>query len=963
MEKTKCAGICAALIAVLSLVLFTGCSSGGTEAALSGENTLIDITIAGVTPDGGTIPEPISSSDWNDTSIFGFSSLGNFTLPGAALAGAEIETEVTGGTVKYWIGLDSERASATFTAANARIFSSGDTLFVQVTAVSGAVKYYKFIIMTESTSTNLSSLSIAGVSAGRGSPAATWDDPSLIKGSVSLSNAQKEDAAVVAAIPTNATVKFAVVAKDSSAAPDFDAGIAGPNATITFVDGDFLYVKVTAADGITVGIYKVELEIGRNANLNRVSIGTGTGSGSTWQNSTGEDSYLGTPADTWEEAEVGNFQTDRQLPVGLTIRVQPQDPEARLEYAIVEETEPSTEPGTWTDFTMTGTGVNTTGTIAAYQYDAGTTYHLYIKVTAAAGNKLYYKLKIVLPRTSKILYGQPELTDPSGNFYYDAAVWDQSENGEFVIDRINTAESVANYMKQPWGLHTSAVAKALWDDEGIYVYVNVTTKQFQRTETGALQDRPIAIPPQPDNISSAHQGDSVEVFVNERLQVLSTTNRNIGNQFRVGVNGFRSGAGTLGTAVADFTANGTRVVRIKGEDGKATTGQDGGYEVLLFVPFAGKTHADAADVFEDGKVKDDATIGFELQLNTGVSNGARDGILTWNGVTTQAYNNAYGYGDVTLELAGRQRITHAQRPTISSNPASGLYKLGVDTIMPLSVTAAISDEGTLSYQWYEADASGETGTPVGIDSPTFTPTISSAATKFYYVVVTNTNTNPNINGQTTRSATSSYARVQVYAGQLSEIVGLSNGAYALYKFELPAGAKWSDYTGISVEYKVDEDNLAKEVRGHRLMGNYKASDISSSGHITLATATNAPYIIDNYGGTYNWASLGNPAADTWFTVEYDIEGKLPSADPPGAAHADFLVANVPGANETGPFWFALGITAQEGATITQEIRNVTLVSSDGSKDVISTGSGFGEGQGSVAYSVSQVTREIKITPP
>jgi hypothetical protein len=56
----------------------------------------------------------------------------------------------------------------------------------------------------------------------------------------------------------------------------------------------------------------------------------------------------------------------------------------------------------------------------------------------------------------------------------------------------------------------------------------------------------------------------------------------------------------------------------------------------------------------DGTVKAEKstgpTIGMELQLNTCTVGGARDSILTWNGVTGQSYQNVRYYGNVTLVM-------------------------------------------------------------------------------------------------------------------------------------------------------------------------------------------------------------------------------------------------------------------------------------------------------------------------
>jgi len=51
------------------------------------------------------------------------------------------------------------------------------------------------------------------------------------------------------------------------------------------------------------------------------------------------------------------------------------------------------------------------------------------------------------------------------------------------------------------------------------------------------------------------------------------------------------------------------------------------------------------------KVIDGAEIGLELQVNACALPATRDGILTWNGVTSQAYQNVKSFGIVTLKAS------------------------------------------------------------------------------------------------------------------------------------------------------------------------------------------------------------------------------------------------------------------------------------------------------------------------
>jgi len=189
----------------------------------------------------------------------------------------------------------------------------------------------------------------------------------------------------------------------------------------------------------------------------------------------------------------------------------------------------------------------------------------------------------------------------------------------------------------------------------------------------------------------------------------------------------------------------------------------------------------------------------------------------------------------------------------------------------------------------------------------------------------------------------------------TERLRLANAGMAIFKFELPAGQTWRNYNKLTVEYMVDEDNVKKSLRSGavRLYGNYKESDFKpDSGNTVISLSTDAMFanmIIDNNATT--WAGLG-ATPNEWFTYEYNISG--------ARAHGQFKRENIPAADATGPFYFALGLTAQDEGrinAITQLIRNVTLHhATNPSLNVVSTGSGF-EGTSSAAYYVADVQRK------
>jgi quinol monooxygenase YgiN len=105
-------------------------------------------------------------------------------------------------------------------------------------------------------------------------------------------------------------------------------------------------------------------------------------------------------------------------------------------------------------------------------------------------------------------------------------------------------------------------------------------------------------------------------------------------------------------------------------------------------------------------------------------------------------------------------LVDAQTPEITAQPQDAtVYK---DDEATLTVTASVEDGGTLSYQWYQNSTnSNEDGSPVGTDAPSYSPSTASVGISYYYVVVTNTN--EDVNGETTASVTSNPATVTVDA--------------------------------------------------------------------------------------------------------------------------------------------------------------------------------------------------------
>jgi hypothetical protein len=106
-------------------------------------------------------------------------------------------------------------------------------------------------------------------------------------------------------------------------------------------------------------------------------------------------------------------------------------------------------------------------------------------------------------------------------------------------------------------------------------------------------------------------------------------------------------------------------------------------------------------------------------------------------------------------------VMNTQTPVITAQ-AQPAYYYEYDKPKPLTVTASVTDNGTLSCQWYHNTTtdSNTDGTAIpGTTDATHTPPTDIPGTVYYYVAVTNTNNS--VNGTKTATMTSRTAEVTV----------------------------------------------------------------------------------------------------------------------------------------------------------------------------------------------------------
>jgi O-glycosyl hydrolase len=172
-----------------------------------------------------------------------------------------------------------------------------------------------------------------------------------------------------------------------------------------------------------------------------------------------------------------------------------------------------------------------------------------------------------------------------------------------------------------------------------------------------------------------------------------------------------------------------------------------------------------------------------------------------------------------------------------------------------------------------------------------------------------------------------------------EKITVSGGALPVYKFTLPEGVSFRDYTGISAQFLVDGENYCKSMRV-RAYGNYQpeffvlTDDFAFLDFSRGENDKNAPYLVSNVYGSHTGIETISEEAkpNSWFTIKFPLYGKR---------HQSYNPANFPPDDADGDFYFALGLSVTDyGSSLTYYIKNVELVSDDGTRRVLSSGSGF-----------------------
>ena len=607
---------------------------------LSSEAGLNSLTIGGKSATLGT-----PAATWNGANIVagavGFTSVGSFTVtPLAKDSLAAIKYAKAAGT-----------ATPTFSTTNVVVFTAseltGSFIYVEVTAQDGTTKLvYKIAVtITLSSNANLTAITIGGVSASFGTPNASWNVAAA--GAASFDNASQLNSAQVLAVKAdaNAAMRFAYVAPPGTDTPTFAS-----TSVFDMASGGVVYIEVTAENGTSKLVYKVEVivtvPLSDDATLDPYFEHV--------QNA-GDNSFTdyydcvilnGQKATTMSDgaasisgvATVGFVDTlikFSEFPLlGISLEIKANHANATVEYA--QGPEDATPESL--SFVPYHSGAMETFT--------NSRNYLYVRVTAENRiTRLYYVFKVSYNKEAYIYYGSPSIADNTID-----PLWDNPDLMEYEIDGVAEGTAGTN--------DTYGVAKCLWDDDGLYVFVRVVdpTGPFGGTANPS---------------SNQHLYDSVEIFINERVDADGNVFKGNGTgggsanadnsayagrggQYRISSAGWKSGDPTSAQTKFRTNANYPKSAWNVTHQGTGNPNFDDkdGYILIFKCPWrfsADNTGADpdvtpaAPWPAENGK-----KIGLDLQINACTAVGTRTHVLVWNNRTGSNYRNCFNWGEATL---------------------------------------------------------------------------------------------------------------------------------------------------------------------------------------------------------------------------------------------------------------------------------------------------------------------------
>ncbi|MBQ7367782.1 MAG: hypothetical protein IJW57_11240 [Spirochaetaceae bacterium] len=201
-------------------------------------------------------------------------------------------------------------------------------------------------------------------------------------------------------------------------------------------------------------------------------------------------------------------------------------------------------------------------------------------------------------------------------------------------------------------------------------------------------------------------------------------------------------------------------------------------------------HQDISSAADEFSITfENVVIGSEIKIHLDV---------TSSGETAKRYRGSSSWKKIidgvnVIVIVLKEVGVDAATPTITKQPegktenfaAGGTEKITKE----LMVEASVSDGGALTYQWHSNNTnSTEGGTAIeGATSASYEASVSAGETKYFYCIVTNTNSS--VSGNKTASVTSNVAILASIEGSLESITARYNGTNHLW-----VGVSSTDFT-------------------------------------------------------------------------------------------------------------------------------------------------------------------------
>ena len=347
------------IIAIAALACIA-CGGGVENYIVGTEAKLISLKIGELpraADEDGTasfkIPEPIDSFDWDDE---------EFNLSGADIVSAPLERssdtqnvrlfpEVSpGARVDWGIGSMDTRPFKFIDRRVNATFEDADVLYFKVTSEDGeTTQYYRFAVWVRSpvselvnvyvgeyethTETSATGNTVTVVDVDERTMAELGTPSPNLKaaiattdiGTLSVKTSESGGAEIkVTKYDSNATLKFGVAATSS------EEPVLGTSNTFDLKDYTFLYIEVTAENGVDQAYYKFRIEVGRIATINTLTfIGK--------DNAKFNVANIGTPRGSWNTIANGKFSTADMPPEGFGIAYVRDDDQSRVEWELIAD--------------------------------------------------------------------------------------------------------------------------------------------------------------------------------------------------------------------------------------------------------------------------------------------------------------------------------------------------------------------------------------------------------------------------------------------------------------------------------------------------------------------------------------------------------------------------------------------------------------------------------------------------